>query len=118
MKEILSIVNYWIDYDPQLSFQCLDMLQQVESADRKAALYAAYGRLYLQLGNLAQADSWFTAANKLRHGRKDYVVSIQIVICYLGTYFLLAHCYVIVLLFHIIIFKDHKTFGEFKWGSD
>ena len=67
------------------------MLQQVESADRKAALYAAYGRLYLQLGNLAQADSWFTAANKLRHGRKDYVVSIQIVIYYLGTYFIISY---------------------------
>ena len=38
----------------------------VESDDRKAALYAAYGRLYLQLGNIGRADTWFAAASKLR----------------------------------------------------
>jgi hypothetical protein len=36
--------------------QCLELLEGVEVEERKAALLAAYGRLYLQMGNIKKAD--------------------------------------------------------------
>jgi len=71
-RQVLSaLVNNAIAAsDIQSAIKCLDMLCGVESEERRAALYAAYGRLYLQLGNLARADKWFAAASKLRDPNK------------------------------------------------
>jgi len=67
-RQVLSALvnNAVAANDIQSAIKCLDMLVLVESDDRKAALYAAYGRLYLQLGNIGRADTWFAAASKLR----------------------------------------------------
>ena len=42
------------------------MLKEVETKENLASLHAAYGRVYLQLGNLGLADSSFSLAAKAR----------------------------------------------------
>jgi len=52
--------------DYESAVKCLDMLAEVEEESKQATLMSAYGRLYLQLGNLVLADTFFTKAAKLR----------------------------------------------------
>lgn len=64
---LYSLINNSIlsaDYDSAI--KCLDLLLPVEKVERKGALHAAYGRLYLQLGNISKADECFVEASKLR----------------------------------------------------
>jgi len=56
--------------DFESAIKCLNMLVPVEKDGRKAALYSAYGRLYLQLGSLNKADQCFAKAAKLRDPSK------------------------------------------------
>lgn len=57
--------------DYESAVKCLDMLAEVEEEDKQATLMSAYGRLYLQLGNLDLADTFFAKAAKLRSGKSD-----------------------------------------------
>jgi len=63
-RQILySLVNCSIyHHDYESAVKCLDMLQEKELEENVPSLYAAYGRLYLQLGNLVLADQFFNKA--------------------------------------------------------
>jgi len=64
---LYSLINCCIlhqDYESAL--KCLNMLKEKELKENEAALMAAYGRLYLQLGNLVKADHYFNQASHLR----------------------------------------------------
>lgn len=64
---LYSLVNCCIVHqDYESAVKCLDMLQEKEEEDKQAALFAAYGRLYLQLGNLIKADQYFSKASAAR----------------------------------------------------
>jgi len=66
-RVVYSLINNAISCaDFESAIKCLDMLVPIEKDERKAALHAAYGRLYLQLGNLRLADNSFVKASKLR----------------------------------------------------
>lgn len=69
-RQILySLINCSIyHHDYESAVKCLDMLQEKEVEENIPSLYAAYGRLYLQLGNLVLADQFF---NKAAHARDD-----------------------------------------------
>ena len=65
-RQILtSLVNCSVAHqDYESAVKCLDMLREVIEASKReellASLHSAYGRLYLQLGSLAKAESHFT----------------------------------------------------------
>jgi len=63
-RQILySLVNCCIFHqDYESAVKCLDMLKEVEIKENIPSLYAAYGRLYLLLGNLMLADKCFNQA--------------------------------------------------------
>ena len=62
-----SLVNCCVLHqDFESAVKCLDMLKEVETRENLASLHAAYGRVYLQLGNLGLADSSFSLAAKAR----------------------------------------------------
>jgi len=63
-RQILySLINCSIyHHDYESAVKCLDMLQEKELEENVPSLYAAYGRLYLQLGNLVLADQFFNKA--------------------------------------------------------
>jgi tetratricopeptide (TPR) repeat protein len=63
-RQILySLINCSIfHHDYESAVKCLDMLQEKELEENVPSLYAAYGRLYLQLGNLLLADQFFNKA--------------------------------------------------------
>jgi len=69
---LYSLINASISgNDFESAIKCLDMLVPVERADRQSAVYAAYGRLYLQLGHIKRADECFAEASKLRDNSKQ-----------------------------------------------
>eukprot|EP00092_Neocalanus_flemingeri_P034874 GFUD01037949.1.p1 GENE.GFUD01037949.1~~GFUD01037949.1.p1 ORF type:complete len:922 (+),score=262.07 GFUD01037949.1:67-2832(+) len=60
---LYSLINCSIiHHDYESAVKCLDMLQEKELEENVPSLYAAYGRLYLQLGNLMLADQFFNKA--------------------------------------------------------
>ena len=60
---LYSLINCSIyHHDYESAVKCLDMLQEKELEENVPSLYAAYGRLYLQLGNLVLADQFFNKA--------------------------------------------------------
>ena len=66
-----SLVNCSVVHqDYESAVKCLDMLREAIEASKHeellASLHSAYGRLYLQLGSLAKAESHFTMAAKTR----------------------------------------------------
>lgn len=64
---LYSLVNCCVLHqDFESAVKCLDMLREVEIRENLASLHAAYGRVYLQLGNLGLADSSFSAAAEAR----------------------------------------------------
>ena len=64
---LYSLVNCCVLHqDFESAVKCLDMLREVETRENLASLHAAYGRVYLQLGNLGLADSSFSAAAEAR----------------------------------------------------
>ena len=66
-KVLYSLVNCCVLHqDFESAVKCLDMLREVESQENLASLHAAYGRVYLQLGNLDLADTSFTSASEAR----------------------------------------------------
>jgi len=72
-RQILSsLVNCSMSVgDYESAVKCLDMLAEVEEEGKQATLKSAYGRLYLQLGNLELADKYFAEAAKLRSGSEQ-----------------------------------------------
>jgi len=68
---LTSLANCSIEHqDFESAVKCLDLLQEAvkESGDQALLppLHSAYGRLYLQLGSLARAESHFTLATQAR----------------------------------------------------
>jgi len=64
---LYSLVNCCVLHqDFESAVKCLDMLKEVETRENLASLHAAYGRVYLQLGNLGLADSSFSLASEAR----------------------------------------------------
>jgi len=60
---LYSLINCCIiHHDYESAVKCLDMLHEKELEENVPSLYAAYGRLYLQLGNLTLADQFFNKA--------------------------------------------------------
>lgn len=65
---LYSLINNSIaSSDFESGIKCLDLLVPVERPERLAALHAAYGRLYLQLGHITRADQCFAQASRLRN---------------------------------------------------
>merc|ERR1719318_1541230 len=92
-RQILySLINCSIfHHDYESAVKCLDMLQEKELEENVPSLYAAYGRLYLQLGNLVLADQFFIqaaldrfqAAETLATGKQAKAISNNIAVCLL-----------------------------------
>ena len=63
---LYSLVNCCVLHqDYESAVKCLELLKQVELQENMSSLYAAYGRVYLQLGNLSLADNCFSTAAKV-----------------------------------------------------
>jgi len=70
---LTSLVNCSVMHqDYESAVKCLDMLKEVIEDSKHnellPPLHSAYGRLYLQLGSLARAESHFAMASKARNG--------------------------------------------------
>jgi len=64
---LYSLINCCIHHqDYESALKCLDLLKDKELKENEASLLAAFGRLYLQLGNLLKADKYFNQASLLR----------------------------------------------------
>jgi len=64
---LYSLVNCSVLHqDYESAVKCLEMLKGIELPENMSSLYAAYGRVYLQLGNLSLADNCFSQAAKTR----------------------------------------------------
>ena len=64
---LYSLVNCCVLHqDYESAVKCLNMLKEVELPENMSSLYTAFGRVYLQLGNLSLADNCFSEAAKFR----------------------------------------------------
>jgi tetratricopeptide (TPR) repeat protein len=69
---VYALVNCCINgKDYESAVKCLDILLKIECRERKASLYSAYGRLYLQVGSLAKAEKYFKKGSQVRNFEKS-----------------------------------------------
>ena len=69
---LYSLVNCCVLHqDYESAVKCLNMLKEVELPENMSSLFTAFGRVYLQLGNLSLADNCFSEASKHRQDNAE-----------------------------------------------
>jgi len=84
------------DYESAL--RCLSMLMKVEKEEKRASLYSAYGRVYLQLGSIDKADKYMKKASEHRnlndpHDKVEHLIDSAAVHIGQGDYGSAVSCY-------------------------